>query len=99
TILGKLSNFFVIPSNFIVTPIVAIADKTPDFHPDPREVERIIIGRLMDLTTDDAVKQKEILVSNQFQMMAPHFEIDGEIVWGATAMMLNEFRIILREII
>lgn len=98
-ILGKLSDFFVIPSNFIVTPIVAIADRTPVFYPDPREVERIITGRLMDLTTDDAVKQKEIMVSNQFRMMAPHFEIAGEIVWGATAMMLNEFRIILREII
>jgi hypothetical protein len=31
-------------------------------------------------------------------MMAPHFEIAGEIVWGATAMMLNEFRLILQEI-
>jgi len=98
-ILGKLSNFFVIPSNFIVTPIVAMADKTPAFHPDPREVERIITGNISDLIADNAVRQKEILVSNQFRMMAPHFEIGGEIVWGATAMMLNEFRIILREII
>jgi len=99
TVLGKLSNFFVIPSNFIVTPIVAIADHAPAFHPDPREVERIITGSISDLVADNAVKQKEILVSNQFRMMAPHFEIGGEIVWGATAMMLNEFRIILREII
>jgi hypothetical protein len=29
--------------------------------------------------------------------MAPHFEIAGEIVWGATAMMLNEFRMLIRE--
>lgn len=99
TVLGKLSNFFVIPSNFIVTPVVAVAHKPPIFHPDPREVERIITGTVLDLTADDAVKQKEILVSNQFRMMAPHFEIDGEIVWGATAMMLNEFRLVLREII
>jgi hypothetical protein len=31
-------------------------------------------------------------------MLAHHFEIEGEVVWGATAMMLNEFRIILKEI-
>jgi hypothetical protein len=31
-------------------------------------------------------------------MIAPHFEIGGEIVWGATAMMLNEFRLVLQEI-
>lgn len=99
TILGKLSDFFVIPSNFIVTPIVAFASNVPAFRPDPREVERIITGNLPDLTADNAVKEKEILASNQFRMMAPHFEIGGEIVWGATAMMLNEFRILLREII
>jgi hypothetical protein len=31
-------------------------------------------------------------------MMAPHFEIEEEVVWGATAMMLNEFRLVLKSI-
>ena len=54
--------------------------------------------RFRDLLNDDAIKQKEIVAAGKFRMMAPHFEIDGEIVWGATAMMLNEFRTILRDI-
>jgi hypothetical protein len=29
--------------------------------------------------------------------MAPHFEIENEVVWGATAMMLNEFRMVLLD--
>jgi hypothetical protein len=30
-------------------------------------------------------------------MMAPHFEIEGEVVWGATAMILNELRVMISE--
>jgi 8-oxo-dGTP pyrophosphatase MutT (NUDIX family) len=99
TVLGTLSNFFVIPSNFIITPVVATLDKEPVFIPDPYEVAKILSGSIDDLVTDDAIKEKEILAAGQFRMMAPHFEIDGEIVWGATAMMLNEFRMILRDIL
>ena len=98
-VLGRLTNFFVIPSNFIITPVVAIAASIPIFKPDPYEVARILSFPLQDLLNDDAIKQKEIVAAGKFRLMAPHFEIDGEIVWGATAMMLNEFRTILRDII
>ena len=98
-VVGRLTNFFVIPSNFIITPVVAIADSPPVFKPDPYEVARILSFRLSDLLNDDAIQEKEIVAAGKFRMMAPHFEIDGEIVWGATAMMLNEFRTLLRDII
>lgn len=97
-VLGKLTNFFVIPSNFIITPVVAIADFIPAFKPDPYEVARIMSLSLNELLRDDAIKQKEIVAAGKFRLMAPHFEIDGDIVWGATAMMLNEFRAVLRSI-
>jgi hypothetical protein len=29
-------------------------------------------------------------------MLAPYFLIDGEVVWGATAIMLNELRMLIR---
>lgn len=96
-VIGKLSDFFVIPSNFIVTPIVATVQQ-PLFKRDPYEVAKIIYGNLFDLLHEEAVLQKEILAAGQYRMMAPHFEIEGEIVWGATAMMLNELRMILKEI-
>lgn len=96
-VIGRLSNFHVLPSNFLVTPIVAAMDRTPVFVPDSFEVAKVLTARLADLTKADAVLKKEILVSGKFQMMAPHFELDGEVVWGATAMILNEFRHILDE--
>ena len=98
-VVGKLSDFFVMPSNFIVTPVVAALSGTPVFQPDSYEVVKVLRHSIRDLVRDDAMKQKEILAAGRYKMIAPHFEIEGEIVWGATAMMLNEFRLILKEVI
>ncbi|NJM25616.1 MAG: CoA pyrophosphatase [Bacteroidia bacterium] len=97
TVLGSLSEFFVIPSNFLVTPVVAVMHQVPKYVPDKREVARILEGNVAELVSESAVLVKEIVAAGMFQMRAPHFEIDGEVVWGATAMILNEFRTILRE--
>jgi 8-oxo-dGTP pyrophosphatase MutT (NUDIX family) len=98
-ILGRLSEFHVIPSNFMITPVVGTIRKTPDFIPDPYEVAKILNGSVKELIKDNAVFTTEILTAGQYRLKAPHFQIEGEIVWGATAMMLNEFRLILREIL
>lgn len=98
SILGTLSDFFVIPSNFLVTPVVAYCDHVPELSPDPREVSRIITGDLLSLTQQDSIRNKEILAAGTYRMMAPHFEIENEIVWGATAMILNELCHLVREI-
>ena len=94
-VLGRLSDFFVIPSNFLVTPIVGTIEN-PTFTPDKREVARILAADLFDLLREEAILQKEIIAAGQYRMMAPHFEIEGEVVWGATAMMLNELRLVVR---
>ena len=98
-VLGSLTEFFVIPSNFLITPIIGYLNEAPDFKPDSKEVKKIIYTSVDDLLRDDAVHTKEIMAANMFPMSAPHFEIENEIVWGATAMMLNEFRMILKDVI
>jgi hypothetical protein len=40
---------------------------------------------------------REITAAKVYRLNAPHFLIDNEIVWGATAMMLNELRLVLRS--
>jgi len=96
-IIGKLSDFFVIPSNFLVTPVVGFLDHKPVFKADPVEVEKIIFGNLHDILRKDAIKTKEILAAGRYRVEAPHFEVEDQLVWGATAMMLNELRMIVRE--
>lgn len=97
-VIGRLSEFFVIPSNFQVVPVVAYATAPPVFVADKVEVARVLIGDLFDILPSTAVRKTEILAAGRFLMNAPNFEIDGETVWGATAMMLNELRLIVREI-
>jgi 8-oxo-dGTP pyrophosphatase MutT (NUDIX family) len=99
TVIGRLSDFFVIPSNFMVTPVIGYCESKPKFVPDPVEVVRILEGDVERLIQDDAIREKELLAAKQFKMRASYFEIDGEVVWGATAMMLNEFRTIVREVL
>jgi 8-oxo-dGTP pyrophosphatase MutT (NUDIX family) len=98
-VLGRLSEFHVIPSNFLITPVVGSIDVKPRLVPDPYEVAGILTGRISELIREDAVGTTEILAAGNYRMKAPHFKIENEIVWGATAMMLNEFRMILREIL
>lgn len=97
-VIGTLSQFFVIPSNFLITPVVGIMAAKPLFTPDPVEVVRILEGSVEGLVRDDAVQISEITAAKVYQLRAPHFIFEGEIVWGATAMMLNELRAVLKEI-
>ena len=99
TVIGCLSEFFVIPSNFMVTPVVGFLPAKPLFIPDPIEVVKVLEGSVESLIREDAIHVKEILAARVYQLRAPHFLIDHEIVWGATAMMLNELRTVLREIL
>lgn len=97
-VIGRLSDFFVIPSNFLVVPVLAYADLRPVFRPDPREVSRVLEADLSSIVPESGIRKKEILAAGQFRMVAPHFEVEGEIVWGATAMMLSELRTCLIEV-
>ncbi|WP_276370647.1 CoA pyrophosphatase [Chryseolinea sp. H1M3-3] len=97
-VLGRLTEFHVLPSNFLITPVVAAIPYRPVFIPDSYEVAKILSGTVNELIKDDAVMITEVLAAGQYRMQAPHFKIEDEVVWGATAMMLNEFRLILREI-
>jgi 8-oxo-dGTP pyrophosphatase MutT (NUDIX family) len=95
---GTLTDFYVIPSNILVTPVVGVVPCRPVYRPDAQEVVKVIEGNLADLLADDAVKEKEIEVGGLYRMLAPHFEVEGEVVWGATAMILNEFRMVMNEL-
>jgi 8-oxo-dGTP pyrophosphatase MutT (NUDIX family) len=96
-VIGRLSDFFVIPSNFMITPVVGYTSSKPEFIPQESEVVRIIEGTLSELLRDDAIQTKEILAAKTYRLMAPHFLIEDEVVWGATAMMLNELRTIVKD--
>ncbi|MFN3802509.1 NUDIX hydrolase [Belliella pelovolcani] len=90
-LLGKLSDLFIPPSNFLVSPFIGFLEETPFFKPDPYEVDRIINCPVNQLTDLSIRKEGKITVRGKYQLNAPYFDIENEMVWGATAMMLGEF--------
>lgn len=89
-IIGRLSNLFVPASNFLVSPILGFSESRPDFVPEVREVSRIIPTALRELYQPDLRKRKILEFSGNFRLDTPYFEVDQEMVWGATAMILSE---------
>ena len=56
----KLTDTFIPPSNFLVSPFFGFTDKRPEFKTN-HEVEEIIEVRLTDLLNDDTVTYKKIV--------------------------------------
>ena len=98
-ITGTLSPLYIPPSNYVVTPVVSWAEQRPEFKGDPREVDEIIEVKLSDFMDDKHVQTKRIKLFMGISANFPCFYIDANIIWGATAMMLSEFRVILKEIL
>jgi len=96
-LLGKLSELFIPPSNFLVRPFIAHATARPRFEPDPGEVEELIELSISDLMSDLTVKRGTVRLSGGAWAETPYFEVEGHMVWGATAMILSEFKEVLRD--
>lgn len=96
-VIGQLSNVYIPVSNFLVTPVIGIIDYYPDFVPEEKEVAEIIELRLSQLTAIEKLDLNKIRLSTGIQLQVPAFEFNQKIVWGATALMLNELRYMLRN--
>ncbi|HSF53640.1 MAG TPA: CoA pyrophosphatase [Algoriphagus sp.] len=89
-VLGNLSDLYIPTSNFLVSPVIGFLERRPDLVPEEKEVSRIIQTELQFLLKPEVRKQKVLEFGPTLKLDAPYFEIDGEVVWGATAMILSE---------
>jgi len=97
-VIGQLSSFYVSASNYQVLPVVAVTHTIPQFVPDKHEVEEVIVAHVNHLMDAKYRKEKEVVAGPGFRFQSLYFDVEGRTVWGATAMMLSEFSVILKEI-
>lgn len=96
-LLGQFSQLYIPASNFMVSPFVGSLGFRPDFDLDEREVANLIEVPLQRLLEEE-IQEIEIKIREDFSVEAPAWLIDDQIIWGATAMMLNELLVIIRSL-
>jgi 8-oxo-dGTP pyrophosphatase MutT (NUDIX family) len=97
-VIGALSEFYVAASDHLILPVVGYYPEVPQFVPEVREVDHVIEAALHQLFDGEMLKEKEIVASNGYKLRSPYFDIQGKVVWGATAMILSEFMDIIKEL-
>lgn len=95
-VIRQLSDSYIPPSNFLVTPFLGLTSKKPTFAPN-NEVANLIEVLISDLLNDNNLTSKEMETSYMKNIDVPCFKLNNYIVWGATAMMLSEIKDLLKQ--
>ena len=90
-IIGKMTDLYIPVSNFHVHPFLGWAAEQPHYQRQTTEVKHIIEAPLSILMNPDNHKFIDLQVRNFLLPSVPYFDVDGKVVWGATAMILSEF--------
>ena len=95
-VIETLTPLFIPVSNMIVTPVIGWINEKPVFNHQPEEVVFLIDADLKRLLDPSIVKTKPIEIKGEM-IEVKYFDYEGNMIWGATAMILNELLIILRR--
>jgi 8-oxo-dGTP pyrophosphatase MutT (NUDIX family) len=97
-IIGRLTPLHIPVSGYILHPVVGFATMRPAFQRAEWEVARIIEAPVSVLDDERIIKREirtRVTNGQTIEVDVPFYDIEGEKVWGATAMVLAEFCAIL----
>jgi 8-oxo-dGTP pyrophosphatase MutT (NUDIX family) len=97
-LLGRLTPLHIPVSGFLLHPVVGCTSMRPAFQRAEWEVARIIEAPVSVLSDPRTLKREmrtRTVNGRIIEVDVPFYDIDGEKVWGATAMVLAEFCAIL----
>ena len=91
-----LSNVWIPVSGFEVNPFIFLHEEAPLLQPDPREVQQVFSIAISELLKEESCIQQDIHIPGGVVLKDhPCFVLQEKIVWGATALILNEVRMML----
>lgn len=95
-ILGRLSELYIPVSKFSISPFVGWTDQKPSFSLNKNEAEKLILFPVQEFLRKPKLDSIE-LETVTGPLVVPYYPYDGEIIWGATAMILTELFDLLAE--
>ena len=85
-ILGYLKPTKTKSSGFLIIPVVGYIKEYPKIKINPSEVEDVLI-----------VSIEELERNRRTTILGPYFKIDNNVIWGATARIVEDFLKILKK--
>ena len=95
-VIGELTAVFTYSSNFVISPFLALVKTRPQVKPISNEVSYVLevdFNRLLDPSKyieDDRS-------SSEKKYPTPYYDYEGEMIWGATAQIINQLVTIILE--
>jgi len=96
-IIGELTPFFTPTSGFIVHPFIGWCNRRPKTNKQTDEVHTLFSASLSQLL-DDQILELENWNLRGYEAKVPFYNFDGHKVWGVTAAILSEFKLILNDL-
>ena len=97
SIIGSMTPLFVPVTGFMIHPFIGYSSNKLEPTPDPSEVEAIFSVNISDLLneTNQTIEKRNI---RGYDVEVPYFKLNNYEVWGATSMILSEFRDLIKSI-
>ena len=97
SIIGSMTPLFVPVTGFMIHPFIGYSSNKLEPTPDPSEVEAIFSVNISDLLneTNQTIEKRNI---RGYDIEVPYFKLNNYEVWGATSMILSEFRDLIKSI-
>jgi 8-oxo-dGTP pyrophosphatase MutT (NUDIX family) len=90
-ILGRIDDALTVVSDFVVHPVVGLIPHPYDFRINRVEVKRIIVVPITVFHPENFETRRTEVEVEGFTYRGVSFEYHGDIIWGATARMMDNF--------
>ena len=96
-LIRPISPMYIPPSNFYVHPFISYTGKNPQFTLQESEAKELIEFPVRSILSLQEAPQMRTLAQSRGHEV-PVIEFQGHLIWGATSMILSEFRDLLKNL-
>jgi len=95
----ELSRLYIPPSNFLVYPFIGYLNERSKFRIDNNEVDEVLEIPISSLIDKKNRSKMKITNSYMKNIEVPCYKFNKKLIWGATAMILSEFELLLHNLL